>query len=50
MLSRCKDGMIICAKQSFIATVAKDTLMGKLANESGPDAWRSWQSAVTLQL
>jgi regulator of nonsense transcripts 1 len=39
MLTRCKKGMKICTSRAFVEGAAKDTLVGRLANEIGSAAW-----------
>lgn len=41
MLTRCKKGLIICAKRSFVEGPAQDCLVGRLAREIGPLTWLS---------
>ncbi|KAF6742050.1 AAA domain-containing protein [Ephemerocybe angulata] len=41
MLTRCKKGMIICTSRPFVEGVACDSLVGKLAETLGPEAWIS---------
>lgn len=45
MLSRCKCGMVVCARREFLDTKAKSSLMGKLASEWS-DSWVSWRDAL----
>ncbi|KAK7033223.1 regulator of nonsense transcripts 1 [Favolaschia claudopus] len=39
MLTRCKKGMTICTNRAFVQGPAKQTLVGLLANDVGPEAW-----------
>ncbi|KAK7033222.1 regulator of nonsense transcripts 1 [Favolaschia claudopus] len=39
MLTRCKKGMTILTNRGFVEGAAKDTLVGLLAKDVGPDAW-----------
>jgi hypothetical protein len=47
MLSRCKNSMIICTNQAFLTSKAKETLVGRLADEWGPQAWVSWKDVIS---
>ncbi|KAJ7126882.1 P-loop containing nucleoside triphosphate hydrolase protein [Mycena epipterygia] len=39
MLSRCKKGMVIFTNRTFLQGAAKESLVGLLASEMGPNAW-----------
>lgn len=39
MLSRCKKAMYIVTGRTYLSGKASDTLVGKLAQEWGPDGW-----------
>ncbi|KAK6997400.1 regulator of nonsense transcripts 1 [Favolaschia claudopus] len=39
MLTRCKKGMTICTNRAFVEGAARDTLVGLLATDVGPNAW-----------
>ncbi|KAH9838486.1 P-loop containing nucleoside triphosphate hydrolase protein [Rhodofomes roseus] len=45
MLSRCKQGMIICTSRAFMEGKAKSSLVGKLAKEWA-DGWVSWRDVL----
>jgi regulator of nonsense transcripts 1 len=40
MLSRCRKGMVVCTNRTFLQGEAKDSLVGLLASEIGPSAWK----------
>ena len=43
MLTRCKKGMFICTSRRFLdGNDAKASLMGKLAETLGEQAWLRW--------
>ncbi|EIN09738.1 hypothetical protein PUNSTDRAFT_44029 [Punctularia strigosozonata HHB-11173 SS5] len=46
-LSNMRNSMLICTNKAFLSTKAKNTLVGKLADEWGPEAWRSWQNIIS---
>ncbi|KAI0044043.1 hypothetical protein FA95DRAFT_1497760, partial [Auriscalpium vulgare] len=46
MLSRCKQGMIICSSRAFLGGVGANSLAGQLASECGDRAWISWQQVL----
>ncbi|KZT00794.1 uncharacterized protein LAESUDRAFT_665317 [Laetiporus sulphureus 93-53] len=46
MLTRCKKSMLICTSRAFLQHKAKASLIGKLADEWGDDAWLTWQDVL----
>jgi hypothetical protein len=46
MLSRCKKGMYICCNSGFVGGKAKDTLVGKMAEVFGEQAWIDFQDLI----
>lgn len=49
MLTRCKQAMYICSHWDFVWGTAKETLVGKIAEDWKEEAWKDAQDFNNLQ-
>jgi hypothetical protein len=46
MLTRCKNGMIICTDKRFVNDIASGTPIAELAKALGNDVWVPWKNVL----